>query len=137
MNSECGSDSELGDSRVTHGSEDSGDLSLRDARLGKPRSMNKRSFNPSNVDSRCKGDNGKGKTGRQKEGTQKGKESPLCCIDGHSPTSKSTSTSRGKCSQEQSQVWKLSSPDEGAVHELPEKIDEARRRVECLNRYNH
>ena len=36
----------------------------------------------------------------------------------------STSTSR-ECSQEQSQVWKLPSPDEGAVHELPEKIDEA------------
>ena len=88
--------SELRKSRVTYGSEDSGDLSLRDACLGKPRSTNKRSFIPSNVDTRCKGDNGKGMKGGHKEGTQKtkGKESPLCCIDGHPPHSKSTSTSR-------------------------------------------
>ena len=33
--------------------------------------MNERSFTPSNVDSRCKGDNGKGMKGGQKEGTQK------------------------------------------------------------------
>ena len=32
------------ESRVTYGSEDSGDLSLRDACLGEPRSTNKRSF---------------------------------------------------------------------------------------------
>ena len=31
----------------------------------------------------------------------------------------------GEGSQEQSQVWKLSSPDERAVHEFPEKVDEA------------
>ena len=37
-----------------------------------------------------------------------------------------------KCSQEQSQVWKFSSPDEGAVHALPEKIDEAVVRAEIF-----
>ena len=46
-------------------------LSLRDACLGKPRSTNKRSFNTSNVGSRCKGDNGKGMKGGHKEGTKK------------------------------------------------------------------
>ena len=46
--------SELRESRVTCASEDSGDLSFRDACLGKPRSTNKRSFIPSNVDSRWK-----------------------------------------------------------------------------------
>ena len=51
-------------------SEDSGDLSLRDASLGKPRSTNNRSFIPSNVDSRCKGNSGKGMKGGYKEGTQ-------------------------------------------------------------------
>ena len=65
--------SELRESRVTYGSEDSGALSLRDASFGKPRSMNKRSFTPSNVDSRLKGDNGKGMKGGHKEGTQKQK----------------------------------------------------------------
>ena len=50
--------SELRESRVTYGSEDSGDLSLRDGCLGKPRSTNKRSFIPSNVESRWKGDSG-------------------------------------------------------------------------------
>ena len=65
--------SELRESRVTCGSEDSGDLSLKDACLGKPRSMNKRSFIPSNVDSRWKSDNGKGMKGGHKEGTQKQK----------------------------------------------------------------
>ena len=67
------------ESRVTYGSEDSGDLSLRDACLGKTRSMNKRSFNPSNVDSRCKGDNGKGMKGSHKEGTQKQKVRKINC----------------------------------------------------------
>ena len=100
--------SELRESRVTCGSEDSGDLSLKDACLGKPRSMNKRSFIPSNVDSRWKSDNGKGMKGGHKEGTQKtkGKESPLCCIDGHPPHSK-LQVHPGECSQEQSQVWNL------------------------------
>ena len=56
------------ESRVTYGSEDSGDLSLRDACLGKPRSTNKRSFISSNMDSRCKGDNGKGMKGGLKCG---------------------------------------------------------------------
>ena len=65
--------SELRESRVTYGSEDSGDLSLRDACLGKPRSTNKRYFIPNNVDSRWKGDNGKGMKGGHKEGTQKHK----------------------------------------------------------------
>ena len=65
--------SELRESRVTCGSEDSGDLSLRDACLGKPRSTIKMSFNPTNVVSRCKGDNGKGMKGGHKEGTQKQK----------------------------------------------------------------
>ena len=59
------------ESRVTCGSEDSGDLSLRDACLGKPGITNKRSFNPSNVDSRCKGDSEKGMKGDHKEGSQK------------------------------------------------------------------
>ena len=60
-------------SRVTYGSEHSGDLPLRDACLGKPRSINKRSFISSNIDSRCKGDNGKGMKGGHEEGTQKQK----------------------------------------------------------------
>ena len=38
--------SDFRESRVTYGSEDSGDLSLRDACLGKPRSMNKKIFHP-------------------------------------------------------------------------------------------
>ena len=71
--------SELRESKVTYGSEDSGDLSLRDACLGKPRSMNKRSFISSNVDSRWKGDNGKGLKGGHKEGTQKQKVRKLHC----------------------------------------------------------
>ena len=65
--------SALRESRVAYGSEDSGDLSLRDACLGKPRSKNKRSFFSSNIDSRCKGDNGKGMKGGHEEGTQKQK----------------------------------------------------------------
>ena len=65
--------SELRESRVACGSEDSGDLSLRGACLGKSRSMNKRSFIPNNVDSTCKGDNGKEMKGGHKEGTQKQK----------------------------------------------------------------
>ena len=51
------------------GSEDSGDQSLKDSCLGKPRSVKKRSFIPNNVDSRCKGDYGKGMKGSHKEGT--------------------------------------------------------------------
>ena len=42
----------------------------------------------------------------------------------------------GECSREQPQVWKLSSPDDGPVHELPEKIDEAGIRADNLNWYN-
>ena len=91
--------SELRVSRVTYGSEDSGDLSLRDACFGKPRSMNKRSFTPSNVDSRCKGNSEKGMEGGRKE-------SPLCCIDGHPPHPK-VRVHPGECSQEQPQVWNL------------------------------
>ena len=48
-------------------------LSIKDACLGKPRSMNKRSFIPSNVDSRWKSVNGKRMKGGHKEGTQKQK----------------------------------------------------------------
>ena len=59
----------------------------------------------------------------------KGKESPLCCIDGHQPHPK-VRLHPGECSQMQSQVWKLSSPDEEAAHELPEKVDEAGIRAE-------
>ena len=95
MNSDVVLFSELREPRVAYGSEDSGDLSLRDACLGKPRSVNKRSFIPSNDDSRCKGDNGT-KT--------KGKESPLCCIDGHPPHSK-VRVHPAEHSQEQSRVW--------------------------------
>ena len=55
-----------------------------------------------------KGDNEKGMKGGHKEGTQKtkGKESPLCCIDGHPPHPK-VRVHPGECSQEQFQVWKL------------------------------
>ena len=74
--------SELRESRVTYGSEDSGDLSLRDACVGKPRRTNKISFTPSNVDSRWKGDDGKGMKGSKK---QKIRKVIICCIDGHSP----------------------------------------------------
>ena len=49
--------------RVTNGSDNSGALSLRDACLGKPRSMNKRSFTPCNIDSRCKDSSGQGMKG--------------------------------------------------------------------------
>ena len=64
--------SELRESRVTYGSVDSGDLSLRDGCLGKPRSTNKRSFIPSNVESRWKGDSGTEQLQEgYKEGTQK------------------------------------------------------------------
>ena len=80
---------------VTYVSADSGDLSLRDACLGKPRSINKISFTPSNVDFRSKDDNGKGMKGGHKEKAQKTKESPLCCFDGHPLHSKVTSTSQG------------------------------------------
>ena len=61
----CTRQTKYGDweTRVTNGSETSGDLSLRDACFGKPRSMNKRSFNPSNVYSRCKGSSGQGMKG--------------------------------------------------------------------------
>ena len=106
MNSDVVLFSELRESRVTYGSEGSGDLSLRDACFGKPRSVNKRSFIPSNVDFRCKDDNGKGIKGGHQEGTQKtkGKESPHCCIDGHPPHSK-VRVHPGEHSQEQSQVW--------------------------------
>ena len=74
----------LGKPRVTYGSEDSGGLSLRNTSLGKPRACAKRSFTPSNVDSRCKGNSGQGMKGGHEEGTQNNnKESPLCYIDGH------------------------------------------------------
>ena len=72
---------DIGKPRVTNGSDNSGDLSLRDACLGKPKSMNKRSFTPSNVDSRCKGDNGKGMKEGHKEGIfSKKKESPFVAL---------------------------------------------------------
>ena len=46
--------------------------------------------------------------GGHKEGThkQKGKESPLCCIDGHPPYSK-VRVHPGECSQEKFQVWNI------------------------------
>ena len=81
--------SELRESRVTYGSEDSGDLIFRDACLGKPTSVNKICFISSNDDSTWKGDNGKGMKGGRKEGTKtKYKESPLCSIDGLPPDPK-------------------------------------------------
>ena len=49
------------------------DLSLRDACFGKSRRRNKRSFTPSKVDARWKGDDGKRMKGSHKEGTQKQK----------------------------------------------------------------
>ena len=72
--------------------------------------------------------------GGHKEGTQKTKckERPFCCIDGHPPNPK-VRVHPGECSQEQSQVWKLSSPHQRAVHELPEKIDEAGMRAHNEN----
>ena len=105
--------SELRESRVTYGSEDSGELSLRDACLGKPKSKNKRSFIPSNVISRWKRRQWKRNDRRWKRRhtRTKGKESPLCCIDGHPPHPRVQVHPR-ESSQEQSQVWKLSSPDE-------------------------
>ena len=48
-----------------------------------PESMCKRSFTPSNVDSRCKGSSGQGMKGSYKEAHKTKKESPLCYIDGH------------------------------------------------------
>ena len=56
---------DIGKPRVTNGSDNSADLSFRDACLGKPRSINKIFFNPSIFDSRWKGDNGKGMKGGQ------------------------------------------------------------------------
>ena len=38
---------------------------------------------------------------------------------------------------EQSEVWKLSSPDERAVHEFPEKVNEAGMSADNLNWDNH
>ena len=60
-------------SRVTYGSEDSGDLSLRDACLGRPRQHKQNIFHPKQCWFRCKGDNGKGMKGGHKEGTHKTK----------------------------------------------------------------
>ena len=71
---------------------------------GKPRCTNKRSFISSNVDSRCKGDNGKGMRRGHKEGAhkkQKVRKVPLCCIDRHPPHLKVQEHTR-ECSQEQS-----------------------------------
>ena len=84
--------------------------------------------------SKCKGDSGKGMKGGHKRRHIKtqDKGSPLCCIDGHPPHSK-VRVHPGEYSQEQSQVWKLSSLHERAVHELPEKIDEAGMRAENFN----
>ena len=61
------------------------------------------------------------------------KGSPLWCIDGHPPHSR-VRVHPGEYSQDQSQVWKL---HERAVHELPEKIDEAGMRAENFNWDNH
>ena len=94
------------ESRVTYGPEDSGDLSLRDACLWKPRRTNKRSS------SQCWFQMKRRRWKRNERRTQrrhtktKGKESPLCCIDGHPPHPK-VRVHRWECSQEQSQVWKL------------------------------
>ena len=63
--------SKLQESRVTYGSEDSGDLSLRDAYFGKPRSMNKRSFTPAMLIPDAKATMKKGVKGGHKEGTPK------------------------------------------------------------------
>ena len=99
----------FGTREITYGSEDSGDLSLRDACLGKPRSIGKISFISSNIDSRCGGDSGKEMKGGHKEGTEKtkGGENPLCSTDGHPPHWK-VWVHPGEYSREQSQVWKLS-----------------------------
>ena len=127
------------ESRVTYGSDDSGDLSLRDACLGKRRSTNKRSYIPSNVDFKCKGDIGKGMTGGHKEGTQKKKKiyiyiyiyiaSPLWCIDGHPPPPK-VGVHPGECSQEQSQVRVHSS-------ERSQEQSQVWKLRQFLNWYNH
>ena len=114
--------SELRESRVTYGSEDSADLSLRDACLGKPRSTHKRSFVPSNVDSRCEGDNAKGMKGGHKEGTPKQKIRKVHFVtlmdirhiqkyeyipeNFRESNLKCGRTSR-ECSQDHSHVWKL------------------------------
>ena len=108
-------------------------------------------FHPSNVDSRCKCDNGKGMQGGHQEGTQKtkDKESPLCCIDGDirhiqkyeyipvnvrknniSSVDISTSTSLGMFERGIPSVEIIK--DEGAVHELRQEIDEAGIRAEKL-----
>ena len=58
---------DIGKPRVANGSDNSGDVSLRDACLGKPRVCAKRSFTPSNVESRRKGSSGKGMKGGYNE----------------------------------------------------------------------
>ena len=70
MNSECFSVQRPSRNRELRMVQKIFKLSLRDACLGKPRSTNKRSFNTSNVSSRCKGDNGKGMKGGHQEGTK-------------------------------------------------------------------
>ena len=78
------------ESRVTHGLS-SLEICLSDTHAsGNREAQTNRSFISSNIDSRCKGDNGKGMKVGHQEGTQKtkGEESPLCCIDGHPPHSK-------------------------------------------------
>ena len=91
--------------RVTNGSDDSGDLSLRDACLGKPRVCAKIYFTLSNVDSRCKNSSGQGmKGGHTAAHKNNNKESPLCCIDGHPLTQKYMYTTE-KCSKEQQYLF--------------------------------
>ena len=100
--------SELRESRVLYGSEDSGDPSLRDACFGKPRSTNKKSFIPSNVDCRWKRENGIGMKGGHKEGTQKQKVRKVhfdALMDIRHI--QKVRVHPGECSQEQSQVWKV------------------------------
>ena len=103
MNSECGSDQRtLGIESYVWFRRLWRSVSQRRMPRETEKHKEKRSFIPSNVDSRCKSDNGKGMKRGHKEDTQKqkGKESPLCCIDGHPPHPKVRVHPR-ECSQKQ------------------------------------
>ena len=90
---------------------------------------------PSNVYSRCKGKSEKGIKGH-KEGSQKGKQRPLCYIDGHPPHPKSTSTS-WRMLQEQSQVWTYVRVHPGESSQEPSQVWKIPRRQLDVNGEKH
>ena len=72
MNSDCGSVQRTSRNRELRMVQKTLEICLSETHAS-GRSTDKRSFNPSNDDSRCEGDNGKGMNGGHKEGRQKQK----------------------------------------------------------------